>query len=116
MNHRGLAGSFHDGGGVVVEYFTGYLIEKSLSVDNLVVFVLVFQALSVPREYQHQVILRGLGTIVMHTILILAGAALIARFKWILYMFGVFLLYLAYKTWRKRSKSTDITQSRPCDR
>ncbi|MGH8898825.1 MAG: TerC family protein [Egibacteraceae bacterium] len=104
---------FHDGGGVVVEYFTGYLIEKSLSVDNVVVFVLIFQALSVPREYQHRVLFYGvLGAIVMRTILILAGAALIARFQWILYLFGAFLLYLAYKTWQKRSKSTDITKSR----
>jgi tellurite resistance protein TerC len=104
---------FHDGGGVVVEYFTGYLIEKSLSVDNVVVFVLIFQALSVPREYQHRVLFYGvLGAIVMRTILILAGAALIARFEWVLYVFGGFLLYLAYKTWRQRSKSTDITKSR----
>jgi tellurite resistance protein TerC len=101
---------------VVVEYFTGYLIEKSLSVDNLVVFVLVFQALSVHANTSIRLFYGGLGTIVMRTIPILVDAALIARFEWILYMFGVFLLYLAYKTWRKRSKSTDITQSRPCDR
>jgi tellurite resistance protein TerC len=104
---------FHDGGGTVVEYFTGYVIEKSLSVDNVFVFVLIFQTLAVPREYQHRVLFYGvLGAIVMRTILILAGVALIARFEWILYVFGAFLLYLAYKTWRKRSKSTDITKSR----
>lgn len=104
---------FHDGGGVAVGYFTGYLIEKSLSVDNVVVFVLIFQALSVPRELQHRVLFYGvLGAIVMRTVLILAGAALIARFEWILYVFGVFLLYLAYRTWRRRSKSADITKSR----
>jgi len=104
---------FHDGSGTVIEYFTGYLIEKSLSVDNIFVFVLIFQTLAVPRVYQHRVLFYGvLGAIVMRAILILAGAALVERFEWILYVFGAFLLYVAYKTWRHRSKSTDITRSR----
>lgn len=100
---------FHDGGsGVVVEYFTGYVIEKSLSVDNVFVFVLIFKALRVPRQYQHRVLFYGvLGAIVMRTVLILTGAALVARFDWILYVFGAFLLYVAYKTWRERNKSID---------
>lgn len=105
---------FHDGtGNVVVEYFTGYVIEKSLSVDNVFVFVLIFQALAVPRRYQHRVLFYGvLGAIVMRAIMIFAGAMLVQRFEWILYIFGAFLLFVAYKTWRQRSKSTDITKSR----
>ncbi|MGH8901613.1 MAG: TerC family protein [Egibacteraceae bacterium] len=105
---------FHEGGSrVVVEYFTGYVIEKSLSVDNVFVFVLIFGALRVPREYQHRVLFYGvLGAIVMRTILILTGAALVSRFEWILYIFGAFLLYVAAKTWRERNKSTDLAGSR----
>ncbi|MGH3924667.1 MAG: TerC family protein, partial [Pseudonocardiaceae bacterium] len=104
---------FHEGGSrVVVEYFTGYVIEKSLSVDNVFVFVLIFGALKVPREYQHRVLFYGvLGAIVMRTILILTGAALVARFEWILYVFGAFLLYVAWKTWRERNKTTDLAGS-----
>jgi tellurite resistance protein TerC len=104
---------FHEGHGVVVEYFTGYVIEKSLSVDNVFVFVLIFSALRVPREYQHRVLFYGvLGAIVMRTVLILTGAALVARFEWILYVFGAFLLYVAAKTWRERNKATDLTKSK----
>jgi tellurite resistance protein TerC len=102
--------TFHHGG---VEYFTGYLIEKSLSVDNVFVFVLIFGALSVPRHLQHRVLYYGvLGAIVMRTILILAGATLVHRFSWLLSVFGAFLLYAAWKTWRQRHESTDITDSR----
>ncbi|MGH8908395.1 MAG: TerC family protein [Egibacteraceae bacterium] len=101
---------FHAGG---VEYFTGYLIEKSLSVDNVFVFVLIFGALSVPRELQHRVLYYGvLGAIAMRTILIFVGATLVHRFEAILYVFGAFLLYAAWKTWRHRDKTTDVTNSR----
>jgi tellurite resistance protein TerC len=105
---------FHqgDGGNPVAEYFAGYLIEKSLSVDNVFVFVLIFSAFSVPRELQHRVLFYGvLGAIVMRTILIFTGAALIERFHWVLYVFGAFLLYLAWKTWRGRNEQHDVTQS-----
>ncbi len=105
---------FHDGDGqTVVEYFTGYVIEKSLSVDNVFLFVLIFSALSVPRELQHRVLFYGvLGAIVMRGVLIFTGAALIERFAWILYVFGAFLLYVAWKTWRERAHQPDITKSR----
>lgn len=104
---------FHEGGSrVVVEYFTGYVIEKSLSVDNVFVFVLIFSSLKVPRQYQHRVLFYGvLGAIVMRTILIFTGAALVSRFEWILYVFGAFLLYAAVKMWRDRNKSTDLAGS-----
>jgi tellurite resistance protein TerC len=77
-----------------VQYFTGYLIEKSLSVDNVFVFSLIFAAFAVPREYQHRVLFWGVfGALVMRFVLILAGAALIAQYEWILYGFGIFLIF-----------------------
>ncbi len=101
------------GGQAVANYFSGYVIEKSLSVDNVFVFVLIFSALSVPRELQHRVLFYGVvGAIVMRTILIFVGAALVQRFEWILYVFGAFLLYVAWRTWRERNETTDVTNSR----
>lgn len=77
-----------------LQFFTGYLIEKSLSVDNLFVFVLLFSAFSVPTAYQHRVLFWGvLGALVMRGILILVGVALLEAFHWIIYVFGVFLLF-----------------------
>jgi tellurite resistance protein TerC len=77
-----------------VAYFTGYLIEKSLSVDNVFVFSLVFAAFAVPREYQHRVLFWGVfGALVMRLVMILAGAALIDEYEWILYLFGGFLIF-----------------------
>jgi tellurite resistance protein TerC len=96
-----------------IAYFTGYVIEKSLSVDNVFLFVLIFGALAVPREYQHRVLFYGvLGAIVMRTILIFTGAALINRFSWILYLFGAFLIYTGIHTWLQRDDHPDIAESR----
>ena len=76
-----------------LEYFTGYVIEKALSVDNIFVFVLIFSYFRVPAQYQHRVLFWGvLGALVMRGIMIAAGAYLIARFHWILYVFGAFLV------------------------
>lgn len=104
----------HKGAGeaATIEFFTGYLIEKSLSVDNVFLFVLIFGALSVPKAYQHRVLFYGvLGAIVMRTVLIFVGATLIERFEFVLAIFGVFLLYTAYKTWTGRSSHPDVGQS-----
>ncbi len=102
-----------DGGNTTVEYFTGYVIEKSLSVDNVFLFVLIFGALSVPRHLQHRVLFYGVvGAIVMRTILIFTGAALIERFVWILYLFGAFLVYTGVQTWLQRNEHPDITDSK----
>jgi tellurite resistance protein TerC len=73
---------------------TGYLIEKSLSVDNIFVFVLLFSAFSVPAAYQHRVLFCGvLGALVMRGILITLGTVLLEDFHWILYVFGAFLIF-----------------------
>src|SRR5690606_20814912 len=77
-----------------IDFFTGYLIEKSLSVDNLFVIALVFQTFAVPRLYQHRVLFWGiLGAIVMRGVMILVGVQLIERFHWVIYVFGGFLLF-----------------------
>jgi tellurite resistance protein TerC len=76
-----------------LEFFTGYLIEKSLSVDNIFVFVLMFSFFQVPDELQHRVLFWGiLGALIMRGILIAAGAALMTSFAWIIYIFGAFLI------------------------
>jgi len=81
-----------------LQFFTGYLIEKSLSVDNLFVFLLLFSYFKVPAKYQHKVLFWGiLGALVMRGILIFLGAALVARFHWILYLFGLFLVVTGIK-------------------
>jgi tellurite resistance protein TerC len=75
-------------------FFTGYLIEKSLSVDNIFVFILIFTFFAVPAAYQHRVLFWGiLGALVMRGILIFAGAALLKEFHWIIYIFGAFLIF-----------------------
>jgi len=77
-----------------LQFFTGYLIEKTLSVDNLFVFLVLFRAFRVPDDQQHRVLAWGiLGALIMRGIMIAAGAALVTRFEWILQVFGVFLIY-----------------------
>lgn len=85
---------FWHGRGATLEFVTGYIIELSLSVDNLFVFLLVFRYFSVPSEYQHRVLFWGiLGALVMRAFFILAGVGLINRFHWVVYVFGAFLVY-----------------------
>jgi len=80
------------------EFFTGYLIEKSLAVDNIFVWLMLFGYFAVPPEFQRRVLLYGvLGAVVMRTVMILVGAWLIAQFHWILYLFGAFLLATGVK-------------------
>ncbi len=82
------------GGGTAIEYFTGYVIEYSLSVDNVFVFTLIFAAFAVPRHLQHRVLFWGIvGALVMRLIMIVAGASLIAQYHWVLYVFGAFLVF-----------------------
>lgn len=81
-----------------LEFFTGYLIEKSLSVDNVFVFALLFSYFAVPPKHQHKVLFWGvLGALVMRAIMIVAGAALLARFTWVIYVFGAFLIITGLK-------------------
>jgi len=85
-------------GAAAGEYISGYLIEKSLSVDNVFVWALIFSYFKVPGKYQHRVLFWGIfGALVLRAIFIFAGVALIEKFDWILYLFGAFLLYTAFK-------------------
>jgi tellurite resistance protein TerC len=86
-----------------VEFLTGYLIELSLSVDNLFVFLLLFSYFKVPALYQHRVLFWGvMGALIMRITMIFIGAALISRFHWILYVFGAFLVYTGIKMFRQQ--------------
>ena len=95
------------------EYFAGYLIEKSLSVDNVFVFVIIFSYFAVPAAYQHRVLFWGVvGALIMRGIFILAGAALLEAFDWILYIFGAFLLFTALKMFRHTEMALDPQENR----
>jgi len=81
-----------------LEFLTGYLIEKSLSVDNLFVFIMLFSFFNVEPKYQHKVLFWGiLGALIMRAIFIFAGVALISKFHWIIYVFGAFLVFTGIK-------------------
>jgi tellurite resistance protein TerC len=93
---------------VLTTYFSAYLVEKSLSVDNVFLFVLVFTAFSVPAHLQHRVLFYGvLGAILMRTATIWLSASVIERFGWILYIAGAFLIIMGFKLWRERNEEED---------
>lgn len=82
------------GSGVALEFLAGYVIEYSLSADNIFVFVLIFSFFAVPSAYQHRVLLWGvLGALVMRAVMILVGSVLIQKFHWVIYVFGAFLVF-----------------------
>lgn len=81
-----------------IEYFTGFVIEKSLSMDNVFVIAMIFSFLAIPRQYQHRVLFWGiLGVIVLRALMIGLGAALVTQFSWVLYVFGAFLVATGVK-------------------
>ena len=89
-----------------LEFATGYVIEKALSVDNLFVFVVLFGAFQVPLRSQHRLLFWGvLGALLMRALFIGAGSALLLRFHWLIYLFGAFLLLTALKLWREKSST-----------
>ena len=98
------------GGTRAIEFVTGYLVEKSLSVDNLFVFLVIFNYFAVPASLQHRVLVWGIvGAVVIRAIMILLGAALLHAFHWMIYVFGAFLIYTGYSF---RSVEEDIDPSR----
>ncbi len=95
------------------QYFAGYVIEKSLAVDNVFVWAIIFAAFAVPREYQHRVLFLGvLGALVFRGIFIAAGAALIENFSWILYVFAAFLILTGIQMIRTRNEHVHPEKSR----
>lgn len=94
---------------VALEFLAGYLIEKTLAVDNMFVFLMLFNYFAVPAEQQRRVLMIGvLGAIILRTLMILAGAALIAKAHWILYLFGIFLLLTGINMLRAAGEEPDI--------
>jgi tellurite resistance protein TerC len=92
-----------------LEFLTGYLIEKSLAVDNIFVFLMIFTYFAVPPSYQKRVLMIGIiGAMALRTVLILVGAWLIAQFHWILYVFGAFLLVTGIKMWWAAGQEPDL--------
>jgi tellurite resistance protein TerC len=92
-----------------LEFLTGYLIEKSLAVDNIFVFLMIFTYFAVPPAFQKRVLMIGIvGAIVLRTVMILVGSWLIAEFHWVLYVFGAFLLLTGVKMWWAAGKEPDL--------
>jgi tellurite resistance protein TerC len=92
-----------------LEFVTGYLIEKALAVDNIFVFLMVFTYFSIPAEFQKRVLMVGvLGALVLRALMILIGAWLLAQFHWLLYFFGVFLVFTGIKMWQAAGQEPDL--------
>ena len=90
-------------------YYTGFMIEKSLSMDNVFVIALIFSFFAIPRQYQHRVLFWGiLGVIVLRATMIGLGAALVSNFGWLLYLFGAFLVFTGIKMWMIADQTPDI--------
>lgn len=95
-----------------LEFFSGYLIEKALSVDNVFVFLLIFTAFQIPAQYQRRVLIYGvLGAIVMRAIMISAGAWVVSEFSWVLYLFGAFLFYTGMRMLVAVDKEPDVANN-----
>jgi tellurite resistance protein TerC len=106
-------GSFNDGAAAMGKYLTGYVVEKSLSVDNIFVIAMIFSGLAVPRLYQHRVLFWGVaGAVTMRAVMIVLGARLIAEFHWLLGVFAVLLIVTAVRMLMAREEHWDPAQSR----
>jgi len=94
-------------------YLTGFTIEKSLAIDNVFVIAMIFSTFAIPRIYQHRVLFWGIvGVIVLRALMIGAGAALVERFEWLLYVFAAFLVFTGIKMWRNAEQPVDINSWR----
>ncbi len=97
----------------VLEFFTGYILEKSLAVDNIFVFLMIFGYFKVAPKYQHRVLLYGVfGALVLRAAMIFIGAALVRQFEWILYLFGAFLLYTGIRMMKSEEDEEDLSGNR----
>jgi tellurite resistance protein TerC len=104
--------TINDGQSATIKYLTGYIVEKSLSVDNIFVIAMLFGFFAVPAIYQHRVLFWGIiGALAMRAVMIVVGAALIAEFHWILYVFGGFLIITALKMFFLKTESKDPNQN-----
>ena len=95
-----------------IAYWTGFVVEKSLAMDNVFVIAMIFTALAIPREYQHRVLFWGiLGVIVLRAIMIGVGATLVSEFGWVLYLFAAFLIFTGIQMWRTADSHYDVEGS-----
>ncbi|HWH73966.1 MAG TPA: TerC family protein [Methylibium sp.] len=95
-----------------MDYYTGFMIEKSLSMDNVFVIALIFSFFAIPRQYQHRVLFWGiLGVIVLRAIMIALGTSLVSQFSWVLYLFGAFLIITGIKMWVIADHVPDIANN-----
>ena len=102
---RMMPGSSYTNREAALAFLAGYLIEKSLSVDNIFVFILIFSFFAVPAAYQHRVLFWGiLGALLMRGTLILLGAALLEQFHWVIYVFGAFLIFTGIRMWNHQGE------------
>jgi len=109
-----IDGVRNDGRLAWVKFVTGYLIELSLSADNVFVMAVLFAFLRVPKQFQHRVLFWGiLGALVMRGVMIILGASLVARYHWVLYIFGAFLLYTAIRLFMSRDVSGEEAPPEP---
>ncbi len=107
-NIPGVGAVYNEGSSALMKYLTGYLVEKSLSVDNIFVISMIFSFLAVPPIYQHRVLFWGiLGALLMRGVMIAVGAAMIQRFSWIIYVFGAFLIITGIKMLLLKNQHTD---------
>jgi tellurite resistance protein TerC len=96
-----------------LQYLSGYVIEKSLAIDNVFVWGLLFTAFAVPRRYQHRVLFLGVvGALAMRSVMIVGGSALIKEFDWVLYIFGAFLVYTGIKMFVQRNEHFELEKSK----
>lgn len=96
-----------------LQYLSGYVIEKSLAIDNVFVWGLLFAAFAVPKRYQHRVLFLGVvGALAMRSVMIIGGSALIKEFAWILYIFGAFLVYTGIKMFKQRNEHFNLENSK----
>ncbi len=105
-------GIINDGQSATIKYLTGYIVEKSLSVDNIFVIAMLFGFFAVPAIYQHRVLFWGIiGALAMRAAMIAVGATLIAQFHWVLYLFGAFLILTAFKMFFLNTEKSDPNQN-----
>ena len=104
--------AWHWGAGPAGQYLAGYLLEKSLAVDNLFIFAVIFSAFAIPPRFQHRILFWGvMGALVLRAGFIAGGIALLDRFHWTIYLFGGVLLFTAWRTWAHREREPDPSTS-----
>jgi tellurite resistance protein TerC len=103
----------HYGSEYGLQYLSGYVIEKSLAIDNVFVWSLMFAAFAVPKRYQHRVLFLGvIGALIMRSIMIISGSAVIKEFAWVLYIFGAFLVHTGIKMFIQRNEHFNLDKSK----